>query len=73
MLPDGEYIHTFRQARAGMLLGADWGRADILAHIEKHGAELSGETATRMDHGMVVLADGGALFIETRKAAEYSG
>lgn len=67
MLPDGDDIHTFRQAAVGTLIGADWPRADILEHIAKHGAELSGEHATRMKHGICVLEGGRVpLWIATK-------
>lgn len=65
MLPEGEQIHTFRGSGA-MILGCDWDRLDIIAAIEKHGAELSGKTATAMNHGIVLKDDHGYLFIETK-------
>jgi len=63
LLPDGEYIHTFRNP-GGMLLGADLPRDSILEIIKENGAELSGELATRMGHGLAVY-DGKWLFIAT--------
>jgi hypothetical protein len=68
MLPEGDDIHTFRGGGA-MLIGADWRRKQILCAIEKHGAELSGPTATAMRHGLVLFDDRGALFIATREAS----
>lgn len=66
MLPVCEYVHTFRGGR-GVMVGADWKRSDVVAHITEHGAELAGENATRMGHGIVILEpDGGALFVETQ-------
>lgn len=65
MLPDGEHIHTFRNA-AGMLLGADWDRKDIIIAIKRYGVEFSGEQAKAMKHGLV-LNDGSFLFIATKK------
>ena len=65
MLPEGEKVHTFRQ-RALMLLGADWSRRAILAHIRRHGAELAGPMATGMGHGLLVHDDDGMLFVATR-------
>lgn len=65
MMPEGEYVHTFVQA-GQMLLGADWKRAEILAAAREHGAELSGEQATAMKHGAVILEPKrGAVFIAT--------
>lgn len=66
MLPDKKYIHTFRSA-AGILLGCDWSRADILKAIEAHDVELSGPAATGMDHGMCLKDDQGWLFIEAKQ------
>lgn len=65
MLPDGDTIHTFRNP-AGMLLGADWSRADVIKAIEQHEVELAGDTATQMKHGMVLHDGRGYLFIQTK-------
>lgn len=65
MIGDGERIHTFRNPAAGVMLGCDWDRADILDHVKKYGAELSGPSATAMKHGLVLMDDTGPLFIET--------
>lgn len=67
MLPEGDDIHTFRNS-SFMLIGADWRRKAILAAIKKHGVELSGPMATRMDHGLVLFDENGPLFIATKKA-----
>jgi hypothetical protein len=66
MLPDGDTVHTFRNS-AGMLIGADWDRADVLDAIKKHGVELSGSQATAMGHGLVLEDATGFLFVETKK------
>ncbi len=67
MLKPGDRIHTFRQG-AMALLGADWDRDDLLDWIEKHGVELAGEIATKMNHGLVGMDHHGPLFIETADA-----
>lgn len=64
MLPNGDYIHTFRSG-TGILLGADWKREKILEAIKTYKPELSGKLATSMDHG-IVLFDPDALFIATK-------
>ena len=66
LLPNKVRIHTFRNPLHGILVGADWDRAEILRACEKHGAELSGPEATAMDHGIVVTDEKGPVFIETR-------
>jgi len=65
MLPDGGNIHTFRNPSAGMMIGADWNRDDIIEAMNKHGVGLSGEQAKAMDHGLVLEDKSGFLFIET--------
>ena len=66
MLPDGDTVHTFRQA-GYILIGADWDGADVVQHIRDYGAELSGDNATSMGHGIVIIDSQGPLFVETRK------
>jgi len=64
MLP-GEEVHTFMQA-GSVILGAHWNRKEILDAARKNGAELSGETATKMLHGAVTWDDEKrVVFIET--------
>lgn len=64
LLPAGKTIHTYRNPGAGMLIGADVSRDRILSLMKENGVKLSGESATRMKHGLVV-DDNGFLFIET--------
>lgn len=65
MLPEADRIHTFR-GTGPILIGADWQRQKLLDAIKQFGAELSGPSATRMRHGMVLIDDKGMLFIETK-------
>lgn len=66
MLPDGDFIHTFRNS-PGTLLGADWSRAEIEKAIrETDCRELAGQIATDMKHGLVIQR-GGNLFIATKE------
>lgn len=64
MLPDGDYIHTFRNP-GGMLIGSDWDRAAVVAAISSNDCELSGGMAMSMGHGLFV-ADERGLFVQTR-------
>ena len=64
MLPEGETIHTFRQAGPA-LIGASLERSQIISALQTRRPELSGAQATAMKHGLVVFDDYGALFIET--------
>lgn len=64
MLPEGEMIHTFRQAGYA-LIGADWKRSEIIKAFQTRKPELSGEQATAMKHGIVFFDDHGAVFVET--------
>jgi len=68
MLPDGDSIHTFRQAAfGGTLLGADWDRTDILDALRKYSAELTGEIATDMGHGLAFADPTGYVFVQTKQ------
>ena len=67
VLPDGEYVHTFRGG-GGLIIGADWKRADIVEAIEMAGTVLlTGPGARSMKHG-ICISNGGALYIETDEA-----
>lgn len=73
ILPDEEYIHTFRSGGFG-LCGADWSRAEILDKLKNSEViELTGETARGMGHGMCAYNKDAqhmqdVLFIETDEA-----
>ena len=68
MLPEGDRIHTFRQA-GPILVGADWPRSDIVDAFRTQGVELAGEQATKMNHGLVFFDEKGPVFVATRKEA----
>jgi len=68
MLPDGDDIHTFRNA-GSILVGADWRRARILEVLRQYRPELSGPTATSMNHGLCVIDENGPLWIATKEQA----
>lgn len=72
MLPKGnKHIHTFTNIGPGFLVGSDWPRGKIKDLIRRNGAELAGEAATRLGHGLAVRRDNdNPLFIETRKEEE---
>ena len=64
LLPDGDSIHTFRNP-GGMLMGADWNRAGLLAAMRESPAiQVTGGMAQSMGHGLVIEAEGTLLFIE---------
>ena len=74
LLPDGDDIHTFKNAPFG-LIGADWSREDILNKLKEADIviELTGEQAKAMNHGMCAYHKNiksriEILFIETDKA-----
>jgi hypothetical protein len=71
LLPDGEDIHTFKNASFG-LIGADWSREEILNKLRETDIviELTGEQARNMRHGMCAYSKDTkyhdeVLFIET--------
>ena len=68
LLPEGEMIHTFRQASSHSshtLFGADWERSELIKAFEKYKPELSGKQAAAMNHGIVFADEHGAVFVET--------
>ena len=69
MLPEGDWIHTFRQAGPA-LIGADWIRSEIIDAFRKYKPELSGRTATAMKHGIVLEDKHGYLFVATKQGDE---
>jgi hypothetical protein len=66
LLPNGENIHTFRQA-GPTLIGADWEREDIIAAMDKYRFELTGPAASSMGHGMAFEDEYGLVFVETKE------
>lgn len=57
-LPEGEVIHVFTNP-GGMLIGADWGRADVVEAIENaEKIEVGGPGCRGMKHGIVVFPKG---------------
>ncbi|MFA7121237.1 MAG: hypothetical protein WC277_07130 [Bacilli bacterium] len=72
MLPDGDTIHTFRNSIPGVLLGADWERADVLDAIDKATTrEIGGPACCAMKHGLVVWTGDSPLFVECREDVDY--
>jgi hypothetical protein len=71
MLSNDEFIHTFRST-TGVLIGADRSREKLIKAFEEFKPELSGEMATDMGHGLVLIDDIGPLFIETQNAHDQS-
>lgn len=70
MMSPGEYVHTFMQ-EGGVLLGCGVAREKILAHADDGRVELAGEYATKMGHGICVLAAGERpMFVETKEPDE---
>lgn len=68
MLPDREYIHTFRQGGYNILVGGDWELDDLLVALMNGNPELSGDVATSMKHRLVFFDEFGACFVETKPA-----
>ena len=64
LLPEGDSIHTVRNPRGGMMIGTDWGRAELLDAMRKSPEiQVTGRIAQSMGHGLAIDADG-LLFIE---------
>lgn len=67
LLPDGDEIHTFRDG--GILIGADWSRAEIITCFAKaKEIEIGGDGCRRMRHPIAVWEGDGLdrrpLFVE---------
>lgn len=66
LLPDGEYIHTFRNP-GGMLVGADWPKVDLVEAMRcASGIARTGAMAQSLKHGLAIDHNGSLLFIETK-------
>ena len=69
LLPQGQDIHTFRQAGFA-LIGADHERERLIqAMREAPSIEVTGEQAQSMGHGLAIKDAHGWLFIEARPYA----
>lgn len=66
VLPDGDTIHCF--VSGGMLLGADWDRADVENYIQSaETREIGGKMCRSMGHGLAVYGKGGMKFFEANE------
>ena len=64
LLPEGDSIHTMKGS--GFFVGCDWSRESILKAIaDSPTLELSGLFARGMRHGLKVMHNGSAMFVET--------
>ena len=69
VLKKGAMVHCFLNP-GGMLVGADWERAEVLDCLRRAPAiELTGDMARRMGHGIVALNPGDPHFFATDEAA----
>lgn len=64
----GGKVHTFTNP-AGMLVGATWTAAETKRCFKQNGAELAGELAVRMGHGVVSFDGGRRVFFATKPEA----
>lgn len=72
MLPEGEWIHTFRNPGVNLLIGADWDRDDLLVAIRcSCSRQVGGPMCCGMNHGLVIWHDKRQLYIECRKGIDY--
>ncbi len=67
LLDDGEEVHSFASPAGGMLLGADWSRAEAIAAIENAKTrEVAGPAAQGMKHGLAIATSTGYYFLKTK-------
>lgn len=77
LLPDNERVHTFTNPGVGLLLGADWDRAEIIELMrscpDAECAEVTGPQAQAVGHGIVVHRAGQPLlYVEASDWASRS-
>lgn len=65
LLPDDEYIHTFRGLDR-VIIGADHERKELVEEIEHCKCEIGGPMCRALDHGLVVWTGNDPLFVKTR-------
>lgn len=65
MLPEGDTVHCYRNPN-GMLIGADWDRADVIkAFATAREIEIGGQGCRAVRHPLVVTqTDNRAMFFE---------
>ncbi|HMJ16597.1 MAG TPA: hypothetical protein VK524_34520 [Polyangiaceae bacterium] len=63
---DDRRVHCFLNPGVGVLIGADWDEGQVLDAFREHGAEVAGDAAMKMRHGVAVRARDGAWFFATR-------
>lgn len=76
LIPPSEYVHTFENPAAGVLVGADWKRTELVELMrscpDPECAELAGEQATSMGHGLCVHSKGQPLlYVESARIPEH--
>lgn len=65
-------VHTFMQSAVG-LLGAHWYLPTVKAAFERWGVEEAGDSASRMNHALVVIKDGKTPVFFATKAEGVPG
>jgi len=70
-LPEGDRIHTYLNPAAGMMLGADWDRAEVLRALrESPEIRVTGDMAQSMGHGIAVWERNRIVFIATSRRTD---
>jgi len=70
LLPDSDDIHVFLNP-GGMLIGADWSRAEAIKMLHRGKCQLGGDMCMRMGHGLVCHDKGANHFVKTRPQMVY--
>jgi len=67
LLLPGEEIHVFLNPSPGVMVGADWDRAQILELLEKaETLRIGGPQCVGLGHGLVAFHEGRNHFIESK-------
>ena len=71
VMPDTEYVHTFRSGGL-TLLGADWERSKLIEAMGRADEiEIGGDACKSINHGLVFFDDAGAVFVEGAKDTDW--
>jgi len=73
MLAEDEFIHTFMNPWANMLMGADKSRESIINEMQDADIQIGGKMCRAMGHGLVMKTNEKTLFIQVddKKIEEY--
>lgn len=69
---EGE-VHSFVNPAPNVLLGCDHRLARVLELVREHGAQVAGEMALSMKHGIAIMLPDHTMFMATREGWKPPG